>query len=62
MLDKQIFECKIVIIFLPIGLNMYFGSLKDPLIADFLLSTHNMCFDWEISKIIFKYTLLSGGL
>ena len=30
MLDKQIFECKIVIIFLPIGLNMYFRCLKEP--------------------------------
>ena len=27
-----------------------------------LLSTHNICFEWEIRKIIFFYTLLSGGL
>ena len=27
-----------------------------------LLSTHNICFDWEIRKIIVSYTLLSGGL
>ena len=27
-----------------------------------LLSTHNICFGWEIKKIVFQYTLLSGGL
>ena len=28
---------------------------------DVLLSTHNKCFGCEIRKIIFCYTLLSGG-
>ena len=27
-----------------------------------LLSTHNICFSWEIRKIIFSYTLLSRGM
>ena len=27
-----------------------------------LLSTHNICFGWKIKKIVFQYTLLSGGL
>ena len=26
------------------------------------MSTHNICFGWEIKGIIFQYTLLSGGL
>ena len=38
-------------------LNMFWG-----LIETTLLSTHNICFGWEIRKIIFSYTLLSGGL
>ena len=27
-----------------------------------LLSTHNICFGWEIRKLFFIYALLSGGL
>ena len=27
-----------------------------------LLNTHNICFDWEIKKLIFWYTLLTKGL
>ena len=38
------------------------GAQKNRLIETVLLSTHNICFDWGIAKIIFKYTLLSGGL
>ena len=26
------------------------------------LSTHNICFGWDIGKEVFNYTLLSGGL
>ena len=35
---------KIAIIFLSIGLNMYFDSQKNPLIEAVLLSSHNLCF------------------
>ena len=33
-----------------------------PLIETALLSTHNICLDWEIRKIIFHCTILTGGL
>ena len=45
----KFYERLIVIIFLPINLNMCLGA-------------HNICFGWEIKKIVFQYTLLSGGL
>ena len=35
---------------------------KTCLIETVLMSTHNICFGWEIRKIFFNYTLLSGGL
>ena len=35
---------------------------KNHLIETVLLGTHNICFGWEIRKVIFKCTLLSGGL
>ena len=38
------------------------GAQKNRLIEMVLLSTHNICFGLEIRKIIFKYTLLSGGM
>ena len=38
------------------------GAQKNRLIVTVLLSTHNICIGWEIKKIIFQYTLLSGGL
>ena len=38
------------------------GAQKNRLIETVLLSTHNICFGWEIKKIIFQYALLSGGL
>ena len=38
------------------------GAQKNLLIETFFLSTHNICFGWEIRKIIFKYTPLSRGL
>ena len=41
---------------------MYLGAQRKPLIETVLLSTHNICFGGEIRKIIFKCTLLSGGL
>ena len=56
---SKIFECKIVIISLPINLNIFLGAQKNCLIEMVFLSTHNICFVWEIRKIIFKCTLLS---
>ena len=41
---------------------MCFGCSKERLTEKVLLSTHNICFGLEIRKIIFQYTLLSGGL
>ena len=38
------------------------GAQKNRLIETVLLSTHNICFEWEIKQIVFQYTLLSGGL
>ena len=41
---------------------MCFGCSKEPSHWDgFLLSTHNICFGWEIEKIVFQYALLSKG-
>ena len=36
------------------------GTQKSRLIETVLLSTHNICFGWEIRKKVFCYTLLSG--
>ena len=38
------------------------GAQKNRLIETGPLSTHNICFGWEIKKIDFHYTLLSGAL
>ena len=49
-----------MIIFLSISLNICFGCSKEPSRWDVeavLLSTHNICFGWEIRKIIFWYAL-----
>ena len=44
---KQIFRRKILIIYISISLNMCFGCSKEETV---LLSTHNICFGWEIKK------------
>ena len=43
---------------------MSFGCSKDSShrYDSVLLSTHNICFIWEIRRIYFSYVLLSGGL
>ena len=41
---------------------MFLDAQKNRLIETVLLSTHNMCYGWEMRKIIFEYTLVSGGL
>ena len=38
------------------------GAQKNSLIETIRLSTHNICFGWEIKKIVFQYALLSGAL
>ena len=37
---------------------MRFGYSKETV----LLSTHNICFGWEIKKIVFQYAVISEGL
>ena len=49
-LEKQIFSTEIVIIFLPILLRYVLGTQENPLIETVLLSTHNICFGWEVRK------------
>ena len=49
---------KIAIIFLSTILNLCFGCPKEPSQWDGSLSIDNICFDWEIRKIIFSYALL----
>ena len=64
-LDKQKkFQRKIVNIFLPISFNICFGcgAQKNRLIEMVLLSTHNICFGWEIRKLNFHYTRLTKVL
>ena len=41
---------------------MCLGAQKNCFIETVLLSTHNICFDCELRKIIFWYTLLTKGL
>ena len=45
----------------PSVLTFVLGAHKNRLIEMVLLSTINICFGWEIRKIIFDYTLLSDG-
>ena len=43
--------------------NLYvLGTKKNRLIETVLLSTHNICFGWEIRKLICNYSYLSEGL
>ena len=56
--DKDIFERKIVIIFIPTNLNSVLGAQKNRFIEAVLLSTCNICFGY----MRFHYAFLSGGL
>ena len=38
------------------------GAQKNHLIETVLLSTHSICFGWEIRKLDFRYTLLTNVL
>ena len=61
-LEKQIFSTEIVIIFLPIPLRYVLGAPENRLIETVLLSTHNICFGWEIRRKKFCYSPLTKGL
>ena len=61
-LDKQKKQGKIVNIFLPIIFSICFGCSKEPSNWDDSLSTHNICFGWEIRKLFFCYPLLTKVL
>ena len=51
-----------MIIFLSISLNMCFGCSKEPSHRDGSSKYPQHMFGWEIRKLIFSNTLLSGGL
>ena len=59
--NKENFWAKIVIIFLPISLNICFGAQKNRLIETVLLSTHNICFRWEIKKNLIRTLIWRPG-
>ena len=61
-LDKQKFLAKIVNISYPSILTDLLGAKKNRLIETVLLSTHNICFGWEIRKLNFCYILLTNVL
>ena len=50
---SKMFEHKIVNNFLPTSYNVL-GTQNNRLIETVILSTHNICFGWEIRKIIFN--------
>ena len=43
-------------------LTYVLGAQKNRLIETVLLSTHNICFVWEIRKLNFRYALLTKVL
>ena len=45
---------------LSISLGVFFGLQKNRLIEYAHLITHNICFGWEITKLILHYALSSG--
>ena len=59
---KRTISLRVMNIFLSISSNMLLRAQKNRLIETVLLSTQNIGFGCEITKLIFDYTLLSGGL
>ena len=55
------FRRKIAYIFLSISFTVL-GAQKNRLNETILLSTHNICFGWDIRNLFFEYALLSWGL
>ena len=60
--QTRFFECNNVIVFYSLLKTCVLGAHKNHLIETFLLSTHSICFDQEMRKMIFNYVLLSRGL
>ena len=59
-LDKQKFSAEKMLIFSYQSVWSYFlGAQKNRLIETVLLSTHNVCFGWEIRKIKFSLRTLN---
>ena len=56
------FERKIVKIFLPISLLYVLGAQKNHLLKTGSLTTHNICFGWETSRLYFNYDLWTTGV
>ena len=59
--QANIFRIKLWLFSYPSVLTCVFDAQKNRLIETVLLSTHNICFCWEIRKIIFSYALLLGA-
>ena len=53
---------KLYIFSYPLVLTYVLGAQENRLIETVLLSTHNICFGWEIRKLNFWYALLTKGL
>ena len=58
----KIVDVKLYIFSYPSVKTNDLGAQKNHLIKRVLLSTHNICFCWEIRKLVIDYTPLSGGL
>ena len=59
---KKKLSIKLSLFSYPLILTYVLGAQKNHLIETVLLSTHNICFGWEIRKIIFHYALLTRGM
>ena len=60
--EAKYFSVKLYIFSYLSVLTFVLGAQKNRLNETVLLSTHNIWIGWEIRKLIFDYTLLSGGL
>ena len=51
------FDVKLWLFSYPSDLTCVLGAKKNHLIETVLLSTHNICFGWEIAKLTFIFAL-----
>ena len=58
-LDKHNFQWQIENIFFTMIFSIFWGAQKNRLIETVYLSTHNICFGWNIRKLLFCYALLT---
>ena len=56
------FQREVVFFSYPSILTYVLGAQKNRLIETVLLSTHNICFGWEIRKLNLRYALLTKVL